>query len=244
MFEDELREFLREFKCNKTHLFEYVSQCKNDLKTRFPDQKITPVKLEASVKKYDNGKVVAGRYSITLPMVEFAHFRIEQQYKIFEMIHFNMNRFIKLFEKGVITQICFGEDNGKGKLYFGGNGDTNLCFETDGLTKHYRFITPRWMEVINIDEPDKVISVYKILKDGDRLGWVSINKDYVTKYYRPKVSLTLKEFNSLTPQEQFEYEELNFWEKHSCRTCKEKLTSEDDDKTIEQVVKEVRFNLK
>jgi hypothetical protein len=244
MFENELREFLKKFNCNGTELFEFVLQCKNDLKVRFPEQKISPVKLETSVKKYDNGKVITGRYSITLPMVEFAHFKIEYQYKIFKMIHFNMNKFIKLFETGLINQICFGEDNGKGKLYFGGNDGTNLCFESDGLTKHYRFITSRWMEVINIDQPDKVISVYKILKDGNRLGWVSINKDYITKYYRPSVSISLKEFNKLSLQDQYEYEEINFWEKHECRNCENEFINEDNDKSLETIVREVRRTLK
>ena len=50
------------------------------------------------------------------------------------------------------------------------------------------------MEVKNINKPDKVISVYKILEDGNNVGWVSINKDY-------KQSLSMKEFNKISPQD-------------------------------------------
>ena len=247
MCENELRQFLKEYDCENISLFDFVLECKNVLKKRYPEKMILPIKLETSIKKFDIGKIVKGRYSITLPMVEFANFLPMQQYKLFNMFNFDIGNFSKFFEDVRFTQICFGGDNGKGKIYFG-NGTNLYCFETDGLVKQYKFITPGWMEVSNIQSLNKVISVYKIIKEKDHVGWISINPEYITTYYRPDIKLSEDAFNSLSRQDKFEYKELQHWRDLRCRDCSKKGTfkntnGEEDGKSKEDIIKDVRQKL-
>ena len=59
MFENELRQFLKEYDCENISLFDFVLECKNVLKKRYPEKMILPIKLETSIKKFDIIKCVA-----------------------------------------------------------------------------------------------------------------------------------------------------------------------------------------
>jgi hypothetical protein len=244
MFEKELKYFLEKFKCN-TKLLEYIIECKKELINKNIVKYVNPPKIETSIKKYDNGKNDIGRYVINISNEEFRLYSKEQKIKIFQMVYMDINNFKDIFLEKDNFQMYFGEDNGKGKVYFDG---LDICYESSGKIKNYNFIKSGWINVTSSENTNKISSVYKLISDKNgNLCWYGIGKDYITKYFRPSIYLPKDNFEKLNEQEKYEYITLYNWYNLVCPCCKDNKhenNGEEKEKTKEEIIKDIKDFLK
>ena len=246
MFEKELRNFLKEYDCNP-ELLEYVLDCKSRLKEMFKDidKYVDPIKLETSIKVFEDGREVKGRYVIGISSEEFKMYTDEQQSHLFKIAGFYINDFDELLKIDKDFILYLGGDNGKGKVYF---DSFNLCFESSGKIKNYNFITSGWIHVTNFNEPDIITAVYKIIKDDDGImKWYSIARDYITTYFRPLMKVSEEESNNMTKQELYEIEHMYLWYCVTCPCCFDKQSENNgEDKNVgkEEIIETIKNQFK
>lgn len=246
MFEKELRNFLKEYDCNP-ELLEYVLKCKSILKEFLEgtEKYVDPVKLETSIKVFENGTEVKGRYVIGITSEEFKMYTLEQRTNLFKIAGFDIDNFEKLLKVDKEFILYIGGDNGKGKVYF---DSYNLCFESTGIIKNYNFIKPGWIHVTNLNEPNIVTSVYKIIRDDDGvMRWYSIADDYITTYFRPLIKVSEEVFKDLTKQELYDTQHMYLWYCVTCPCCFENQDENNgEDKSIskEEIISRIKQDFK
>jgi len=238
MFENKLRDFLQLYECD-TELFEYFLECKNKLKnTEF----VEPIRIETSIKTHDNGIETKGRYLIAVTSEEFKKYTPEQQQKIFKLVSMDINNFKEQLSDKTF-QLYFGLDNGKGKVYF--SATNIICYESSGKIKYYNFIKTGWIDVFTSEDRNKLSSVYKLLNEENGLYWYGIGRDYITKYFRPKINITEEYYNTLSDNEKKEFEILSKWYniRCSCFIKNKGLDNGEEHNIKEDIIKNIRSRL-
>ena len=152
------------------------------------------MRLETSRKIYNDGKIITGRYTVSISLYEFSFYTRQQQEKLFEIVDFDIRDFVNILNSGKEFRMFFGEDGGVGKVYF---DELNICYESNGRDKRYIFQKPGWIDiyVVSSDSPDKLFAIFKMIKEGKNVNWYAGSKDYITIYYRPEVYLSEEQFN-------------------------------------------------
>jgi len=238
MFENNLRDFLQLYECD-TELFEYFLECKNVLKN---NEFVDPIKIETSIKTYDNGIETKGRYVISVTSEEFKKYTSEQQQKIFTLVFMDINKFKEqLSQKNF--ELYFGIDNKKGKVYF--VAKNIICYESSGKIKYYNFVKTGWIDVFTSDDHNKLSSVYKLINEENVLYWYGIGRDYITKYFRPKINITEEYYNTLSDNEKKEFRILLSCYNIRCSSfIKNKGLDNGEEHNIkEDIIKNVRTRL-
>lgn len=205
-----LKNFLIEYECN-TDLFDFILICKDKLTYRFPDYFIEPIKIETSIKKMNDGRILKGRYIIALSLAEFDHYDEIDKYKIFSIIGFDINKFKKFLNYTSLNPdqtIYIGFDNHKGKIYFEEFNGNIIAFETTGLIKYYKLRIPHIYDIITSASNNKVIAQHIRMNTNNGLNWISFNNDYMSIYFRPDIEPDTND-NLFTIF-------LSYWFKHNC----------------------------
>ena len=178
-------DFLKTFKCDTT-FYNYIYQCKVhlSLKSNMP---VEHIHVETSVK-YKEGVPYMNRYTLPIFLDEFLEYTIEEQETIFKAVGFERQNFQLQLKKGTTTDIIFGFDGSKGKLYFDHLDEpTNphiICYESTGKRKYYRFKKDSITRLDVTDETGKRIGIHIRINGENNVYWYSIGPDSITLYYR------------------------------------------------------------
>ena len=182
--------FLHRYKCS-TWLYTYIKTLRSLVLKR-------PVFLpvEISVKRFTDGRVVLGRYTITMRLVEFQSLPGHVQKRIFRYLGFNLKDYQgHMFDRN--ADIIFGQDGNVGKIYFDRLDDPLdphlICYESTGRVKYYRpqFLSKNWLGLnicngLNVfDEAGQRIGVHLRVNGDQGVYWYGIAADYTTEYRRP-----------------------------------------------------------
>jgi len=238
MFENKLRNFLQLYECD-TELFEYFLECKNALKN---NEFVDPIKIETSIKTYDNGVETKGRYLISVTSEEFKKYTYEQQQKIFTLVFMDINKFKEQLSHKKF-QLYFGIDNKKGKVYFGAKNI--ICYESSGKIKYYNFVKTGWIDVFTSEDINNLSSIYKLIDEENVLHWYGIGRDDITKYFRPKIHINNETYNTLSDNEKKEFKILSMWHDVTCPCCAKNKGVNNGEKynTKEEIIKNARLRL-
>jgi len=234
MLTGSIKSFLKEYECD-TLLFDYVVECKYKLKKNIF---IKPMSVETSIKTYDNGEIIKGRYVISLDIDEFKQYETHDQIKIFNIVGFNIQDFKDYFKKNI--KLYFGFDNKKGKLYFS-DEISLICFEPEKI-KLYKLIDNNMIICYDKKNLNDIIAVHIRINDGN--NWYSIGKNFVTKYYRPNLVYTNDFLQKLSIEEKTSYKYLRYWYYHHCM-CNECFIEQDitkDEKIMDKDNNKININ--
>lgn len=220
MFYEQIREELLKNSCDVSLYNKIVEFKKTNI---YSKKNWEAIKVEYSIKKYDDNKIINGRYTITLSLEEFLTYGKNKRKEIFDMLHFDNNK----FEKKITSikdyknySLYLGFEGSKGKIYFL-TPDNIICFESNNKIKFYDILSKNSNEVykykyicVSLDDIYKKYSVHTILNDPkDNIDkWFSVGKDYLTVYERPTVILK----NNFTTDENLHCRFLKFWKYHNC----------------------------
>ena len=180
-------DFLSKFNCNPA-LYNYVHSCKMHLKLRLKDYPVEKIHLETSVKTAQSVKTwQSGRFTIPLPLDEFLAYTAEEQATLFRAVGFNRHDFT--LKTGTSSDIIFGFDGEKGKLYFDRLDEPQdphiVCYEAQGKIKYYRY-QPGSQTRLNVtDASGKKIGIHIRINGEENVYWYGINKEGFTFYIRP-----------------------------------------------------------
>ena len=177
-------DFLKRFKCT-TAFYNYIYQCKVQLAFH---SKVEQIQVETSVK-YKNGQEFTGRYTLPILLDEFLEYTLDQQETIFKAVGFKREDFRLKLNKGSTSDIIFGFDGPKGKLYFDHLDEPTdphiVCYESTGKRKYYRFQKESTTRLDVTDDTGKRIGIHIRINGENNIYWYAIGPDSFTIYYRP-----------------------------------------------------------
>ena len=177
-------DFLKRFKCT-TAFYNYIFECKVQLAFH---SKVEQIQVETSVK-YKNGIPFTGRYTLPILLDEFLEYTLDQQETIFKAVGFKREDFRLKLNKGSTSDIIFGFDGPKGKLYFDHLDEPTdphiVCYESTGKRKYYRFQKESTTRLDVTDDTGKRIGIHIRINGENNIYWYAIGPDSFTVYYRP-----------------------------------------------------------
>jgi len=184
---DEDLNFLKRFKCDTT-FYNYIHQCKLHLSLKSNVPQVEQIHIETSVK-YKDGVTYMNRYTLPILLDEFLEYTTEEQETIFKAVGFERQNFLLKLKKGTTTDIIFGFDGSKGKLYFDYLDEPIdphiICYESTGIRKYYRFQKDSTTRLDVTDEKGQRIGIHIRINGENNIYWYSIGRDSsITIYYR------------------------------------------------------------
>ena len=210
MFRKILFDFIKSFECNPK-LLELIYNCKDNLQKLdiYPE----PVRIETSIKTFNNGNIMKKRYGISIFLKEFNKYRKEDIKELLDFLKFDFKDIPNIDN---CTRIYFALDDNKGKIYVS-NTEKMICKENDGKIKYYKVRKDKinWMDVFSNDSDNRVAINVRI-QNKKEINWYTISKNFKTKYYRPYINFEDNKFNSLNNEEKNTYIFYKHWYYQYC----------------------------
>lgn len=223
MYHNILLDFLDYYECDPQLLL-YVILCKGELEER-TGYSSKVINIETSIKYQADGKIIKGRYVITINIDELLKYKKEFVKEMFEYVGFDFDSFN--FEKNPkIDYIYIGVDGNKGKIYVG-NSNSGICYESNGNIKYY-MLTGKDLVDIYIDKETTTLgAIHLRIKNNEIVNWYGISKNFITIYYRPNLNGYEIDRDIL--------QKSNIWYYHKC-ICKKCYESPPKGKNIEDLI--------
>jgi len=188
-----IRRHLVKYQCDPT-LYELIEKAKKS-SSGFRER----IRVETSTKDSEGG-----RYIIPILYVEYQHYKLEDQHAIISFLGFKDEVIAEFLDDKKIrpsTDIIFGVDKGKGKIYldYGGEDISLKCLESTGEIKIYKKTAKGDCNLRVKDGNGLVTGYHRRLKrpqrnkHGDYVYWVAESVDgrraYYTRPYLPLIDL-------------------------------------------------------
>jgi len=214
MYHDLLLEFLELYDCDPT-LFYYVVACKGELEERKGNVN-NIIELETSVKYQEDGKIIKGRYVITISLSEILEYNKELVKEMFLYLGFDFDYFNFEEKKSVVKYLYLGVDGYKGKIYLG-NENSGICFESNNKIKFYKYSREDVVDIFSDKEEKNLEAIHIRINNYNKfVNWYGISKKFITLYFRPNLNGFDIDDNLL--------QKSNRWYYHKClcENCKNK----------------------
>ena len=197
--------FLEYYDCDPTLLL-YIIACKGELEERTGIIN-KPINLETSVKYQVDGKIIKGRYVITVSLEEILKYNKDLVKEMFSFLGFDFDFFNFEEKKSVVDYLYLGVDGIKGKVYLG-NKNSGICFESNNKIKFYKYTKEDIVEIYSNKDEKNIDAIHIRINNNNFVNWYGISKKFITLYYRPNLN-GFKIDNKLL-------EKSNKWYFHRC----------------------------
>lgn len=229
MFEDFIINFFKEYKCDTT-ILRIILNCKKKLREKMF---VEPIRVETSIKKFDNGKISKNRYIISLYLNEFKLYDYDDQKNIFEILGFDIKNFdLNSYNNFQLYLSC---DNNIGKIYFS-NMETIICYQSNKIIKYYKLRFPGWLDVSLDKNFEKLHAIQVRITRDNKVNWYGLGKDFITIYYRPNINYDEKYLKKQNSEFLNYYKFYKHWYYHECM-CKDCSLIDLDKKLRENNIK-------
>lgn len=225
MYHNILLEFLECYECNPTLLY-YIIACKGELEER-TGYVNKVIELETSIKFQEDGKILKGRYVITISLKEILDYNRDLVKEMFSYLGFDFDYFNFEEKKRVVDYLYLGVDGNKGKVYLG-NENSGICFESNNKIKFYKYSKEDIVEIFSDKEEKNLEAIHiRILNYKKFVNWYGISKKFITLYFRPNLNGFDIDSNLL--------HKANKWYYHKC-FCKNCQNKDIGGKNIETLI--------
>jgi hypothetical protein len=186
MYHNILLEFLEWYECDPTLLY-YIIACKGELQER-TGYVNKVIELETSVKFQEDGKIIKGRYVITVILKEVLEYDKDLVKEMFSYLGFDFDYFNFEEKKNVVNYLYLGIDGYKGKVYLG-NENSGICFESNNKIKFYKYSKEDIVEIFSDKEEKNLEAIHiRINNYNNFINWYGISKKFITLYFRPNLN--------------------------------------------------------